>query len=34
MLIIGFAYILMDENISDLGGNDVDSAVEFVYEEF
>lgn len=34
MLIVGFIYILANENISDLSGNDVDSTVEFVYEEF
>jgi len=34
VLIVGFIYILINENINDLSGNDVDSTVEFVYEEF
>ncbi|GAB1467066.1 hypothetical protein MASR2M54_25660 [Aliarcobacter cryaerophilus] len=34
LLIVGLLYILADENINDLSGNDVDSTVEFVYEEF
>ncbi|MBK6303611.1 MULTISPECIES: hypothetical protein [Aliarcobacter] len=34
LLIFGLLYILADENINDLSGNDVDSTVEFVYEEF
>ncbi|WP_193220817.1 hypothetical protein [Aliarcobacter butzleri] len=33
-LIVGLLHILMDANISDLVGNDVESDVEFVYEEF
>ncbi|WP_418178776.1 hypothetical protein ACNSOO_06900 [Aliarcobacter lanthieri] len=34
LLIFGFLYIIYDKNISDLSGQDVDSTVEFVYEEF
>ncbi|QKJ27147.1 hypothetical protein [Aliarcobacter cibarius] len=34
LLIIGFAFILIEKNISDLNGKDTDSEVEFVYEEF
>ncbi|QKF59541.1 hypothetical protein ACN2EN_07375 [Aliarcobacter lanthieri] len=34
LLIFGFLYIIYYKNISDLSGQDVDSTVEFVYEEF
>jgi len=34
LLIIGFSFILIDGNIDDLSGKDVESTVEFVYEAF
>ncbi len=34
LLIIGFSFIVIDRNISDLSGQEVESTVEFVYEAF
>ena len=34
LLIIGFLYIVVDKNINDLSGQEVESTVEFVYEAF
>ena len=34
LLIIGFTFILIDNNIDDLSGDDVESTVKFVYEAF
>ena len=34
LLIIGFSFIIIDENIDDLSGQEVESIVEFVYEAF
>ena len=34
LLIIGFSFIIIDRNISDLSGQEVESTVEFVYEAF
>ncbi len=34
LLIIGFSFIIIDENIDDLSGQEVESTVEFVYEAF
>ena len=34
LLIIGFLFILIDKNVEDLSGQDVESTVEFVYEAF
>ena len=34
LLIIGFLFILIDKNIEDLSGQDVESTVKFVYEAF
>ena len=34
LLIVGFSFIIIDENIDDLSGQDVESTVEFVYEAF
>ena len=34
LLIIGFLFILIDKNIEDLSGQDVESTVTFVYEAF
>ena len=34
LLIIGFSFIILDQNIDDLSGQDVESTVEFVYEAF
>ena len=34
LLIIGFSFILIDRNIDDLSGDDVEATVEFVYEAF
>ena len=34
LLIIGFLFILIDKNIDDLSGQDVESTVTFVYEAF
>lgn len=34
LLIVGFSFILIDKNIDDLSGDDVEAAVEFVYEAF
>ena len=34
LLIVGFSFILIDANINDLSGKDVESTVEFVYEAF
>ena len=32
LLIIGFLFILIDKNVEDLSGQDVESTVTFVYE--
>ena len=34
LLIIGFTFILIDNNIDDLSGDDIESTVKFVYEAF
>jgi hypothetical protein len=34
LLIIGFLYIVVDKNINDLSGQEVESTVNFVYEAF
>ena len=34
LLIIGFLFILIDKNVEDLSGQDVESSVTFVYEAF
>ena len=34
LLIIGFLFILIDKNVEDLSGQDVESTVKFVYEAF
>ena len=34
LLIVGFSFILIDKNIDDLSGQEVESTVEFVYEVF
>ena len=34
LLIIGFSFIILDQNIDDLSGQDVESTVKFVYEAF
>ena len=34
LLIVGFSFIIIDENIDDLSGQEVESTVEFVYEAF
>ena len=34
LLIIGFSFIIIDGNIDDLSGQEVESTVEFVYEAF
>ena len=34
LLIIGFLFILIDKNVEDLSGQDVESTVTFVYEAF
>lgn len=34
LLIIGFSFIIIDESIDDLSGQEVESTVEFVYEAF
>ena len=34
LLIIGFLYIVVDKNINDLSGQEVESTVQFVYEAF
>lgn len=34
LLIIGFSFFIIDRNIDDLSGQDVESTVEFVYEAF
>ena len=34
LLIIGISFIIIDENIDDLSGQEVESTVEFVYEAF
>ena len=34
LLIIGFSFFLIDRNIEDLSGQDVESNVKFVYEAF
>ena len=34
LLIVGFSFILIDKNIDDLSGQEVESTVEFVYEAF
>ena len=34
LLIIGFSFIIIDEYIDDLSGQEVESTVEFVYEAF
>ena len=34
LLIIGFLYIVVDKNINDLSGQEVESTVNFVYETF
>ena len=34
LLIIGFLYIIVDKNINDLSGQEVESTVNFVYEAF
>lgn len=31
---MGFSFILVEKNVSDLNGKDTNSEVEFVYEEF
>ena len=34
LLIIGFLYIVVDKNVNDLSGQEVESTVNFVYEAF
>ena len=34
LLTIGFLFILIDKNVEDLSGQDVESTVKFVYEAF
>lgn len=34
LLLCGFLFIIVDRNIDDLSGKDVESTVEFVYEAF
>jgi hypothetical protein len=34
LLIIGFLYIVVDRNVNDLSGQEVESTVNFVYEAF
>ena len=34
LFIVGFSFIIIDENIDDLSGQEVESTVEFVYEAF
>lgn len=34
LLIIGFLYIIVDKNVNDLSGQEVESTVNFVYEAF
>ena len=34
LLIVGFSFIIIDENIDDLSGQEVESTVQFVYEAF
>ncbi len=34
LLIVGFLFIVVDRNINDLSGQEVESTVQFVYEAF
>ena len=34
LLITGFLFIVLDRNINDLSGQEVESTVQFVYEAF
>ena len=34
LLITGFLFIVVDRNINDLSGQEVESTVQFVYEAF
>ncbi len=34
LLITGFLYIVVDKNVNDLSGQEVESTVNFVYEAF